>query len=81
MDVILGGFDDDGHHFVAEGVDDPAAQDDRLGVEDIDQIGHGNAGVFGGVLDDFLDQFVAFANGLAQIAAAQIGQIRSQHVR
>ena len=50
--VIAGGFDNDGHHLVAQGVNDAAAQDDDLRVEEIDEVGDGDAGVFGGFLDD-----------------------------
>lgn len=73
-DVFFGGFDDGGHHLGFEGFDDAAADDDDLGVEDVDEVGDADAGGFGGLFDDLFDEFVAFANGFAEIAAAHVGE-------
>ena len=57
----------------------PAADDDDFRVEDVDDIGNGNAGVFGRLFDDMLDEFIATFDRFAQIAAAQILQGRPKH--
>src|SRR5665213_3414664 len=78
--AILGGFDDDGHHIVSQGVYHSPAEHDDLRIENIDEIGHRDAGVFGGFLDDFFHELVAFADCLAKIAAAQILEIGAERL-
>jgi len=62
--VIERRLDDDGQHFVLQLFHQPAADNNDLRVEDVDQIRHGNAGVFGRLFDDVLDEFVAALDGL-----------------
>lgn len=78
--VVPGGFDNDGEHVIFEGVDDTAAEDDVLGVEEVDDITDGDAGVFGGFFDDFFDQFIAFFEGFAQVTAAEVFEFIAEHV-
>ena len=73
--VVVGGFNDDCEHFIFEGVDYAAAEDDDFWIEQVDDISDGDARVFGGFLDDFFDELVAAANGFAEIAAAHICQV------
>src|SRR5258706_8988441 len=77
--MLLCGFGDDGHHFVRQGLNHASAKHHDFGTQDVDEISYANTDIFGGLLDDFADEFVAAANGLAQIAAAKVFQSVSQH--
>src|SRR5581483_1239643 len=78
--VILRGLDDDAHHLVGKRFDDAAAQDDDLRVEHVDQVGGGNADVLGGAFDNAIHEFITTTDGFAQVAAAQVGQVITQHL-
>src|SRR5579872_3854670 len=73
--VVFGGFDNDAHHFVRQGLDDSAPEHHDFRIKNVDEIGGSDANVFGGAFNDTIDELVASADGFAQITAAQIGQI------
>src|SRR5208282_4634741 len=58
---------------------DAAAQDDDFGVEQVDEIGGGDADVLGGTFHDAVHELVAAADGFAQVAAAQVAEVIAEH--
>src|SRR5258706_1719476 len=77
--MFLCGFDDHVHHLIGEGLDDAAAKNDDIRSENVNQIRHSNADVFGHFFNHFRREFVAAANGLSQITAAEIIEAGSEH--
>src|SRR6267378_391598 len=77
--MLLGGFGDEGHHFVRQRFDYASAQDHDLGTKDVNEVGNANADILGGLLNDFGDEFVAATNGLAKVTAAKVFQSVPQH--
>src|SRR5437588_1256302 len=78
--VFLGRFDDDTHHFISQRLHDSAAEHDDLGSKNINEVRHADADVFGGLLDDFGDELIPFADRFAQVAAAQVFKSIPEHI-
>src|SRR5436305_4961868 len=79
--MLHGAFGDHAHHFIFQRFDEPASEDNDLRVKKVDHVGDGDSDVLRRFGDDPINEFVAAANGLAQIATAQIIETGAEHLR
>ena len=57
----------------------PPPNDDDFGAKEVDEVGDADADVFGGAFDNFIHKFVAAADGFAEVATAEIGEVVAEH--
>src|ERR1019366_1447788 len=78
--IVLRGLDDDAHHLVGQRLNHTAAEHDHFRAENVHQVGDADADILGGAFDDLIDELVAAADGFAQVAAAQVAKVITEHL-
>src|SRR4051812_3165444 len=63
--MFFGGFADDGHHFIRQRFHYTTTQNHDFGAEDVHEVGHAYADIFGGFVNYFGDKLVPTANGFS----------------